>query len=59
MADTNIFHLGASIKDAGSKLCAITEFEGTDIKEELCNNIDSYWSDADDKLWVTYSNINK
>lgn len=50
MADNNIFHLGASIKDAGRKLCAITEFEGTDTKKELCSNIDSYWSDAGDVL---------
>jgi len=50
MADNDIFHLGASIKDAGRKLCAITEFEGPDTKKELCDDINSYWSDAEGVL---------
>lgn len=45
-ADDKFFHLGASIKDAGMKMCAISEFEDSDIKSKLSETISDYWAEA-------------
>jgi len=47
VADDKFFHLGASIKDAGTKMCAMSEFEGSDIKSKLTETISGYWSEAE------------
>ena len=47
VADDRFFHLGASIKDAGTKLCAMSEFEGSDIKSKLTETISGYWAEAE------------
>jgi len=46
-ADGKSFHLGASIKDAGTKMCAMSEFEDSDIKSELSETISGYWAEAE------------
>jgi hypothetical protein len=46
VADGKFFHIGASIKDIGTKLCAISEFEGQDIKAVLSETISRYWDEA-------------
>ena len=47
VADDKFFHLGASIKDAGTKMCAMSEFEGSEIKSKLTETISGYWSEAE------------
>jgi hypothetical protein len=47
VADSKFFHIGASIKDIGTKLCAISEFEGQDIKAVLSETISRYWDRAE------------
>lgn len=47
VADEKIFHIGASIKDAGTKMCAMSEFEGAYIKKTLRKTISSYWDEAE------------
>jgi hypothetical protein len=46
-ADDKSFHLGASIKDAGMKMCAMSEFEDSDIKSKLNEIISGYWAEAE------------
>jgi len=46
-ADDKFFHIGASIKDAGTKMCAMSEFEGSDIKSKLSETISGYWAEAE------------
>ena len=46
-ADDKFFHLGASIKDAGTKMCAMSEFEGSDTKSKLSETISGYWAEAE------------
>lgn len=47
VADQKIFHIGASLKDAGTKMCAMSEFEGSDIKTTLRKIISGYWDKAE------------
>jgi hypothetical protein len=47
VVDDRFFHLGASIKDAGNKMCAMNEFEGADIKVTLRGMISTYWDEAE------------
>lgn len=47
VADDKLFHLGASIKDAGTKMCAMSEFEGSNIKSKLSETISGYWAEAE------------
>ena len=47
VVDDRFFHLGASIKDAGNKMCAMNEFEGADIKATLRETISTYWDEAE------------
>jgi len=47
VSDEKIFHIGASIKDAGTKMCAMSEFEGSDIKTTLRETISGYWDEAE------------
>jgi len=47
VVDDKIFHLGASIKDAGDKMFAMSEIEGPDIKSKLSETISSYWDKAE------------
>jgi hypothetical protein len=47
VGDDKFFHLGASIKDAGTKMCAMSEFEGSDIKSKLTETISGYWAEAE------------
>jgi hypothetical protein len=47
VVDDKMFHLGTSIKDAGDKVFAMSEFEGADIKSEMSRLISSYWAEAD------------
>jgi hypothetical protein len=46
VADANFFHLGASIKDAGTKVCAINEIEDSHNKDVLGENIRKAWDVA-------------
>jgi hypothetical protein len=46
VADDNFFHLGASIKDAGTKVCAINEIEDSHNKSVLGENIRKAWDVA-------------
>lgn len=46
-ADDKFFHLGASIKDAGIKMCAMSEFEDSDIRSKLSETISGYWVEAE------------
>ena len=46
VADDKIFHVGASIKDAGEKMFFMSECKGSDIKRELSRIICGYWSEA-------------
>jgi hypothetical protein len=46
VADSKFFHIGASIKDIGTKLCAISEFEEQDIKAVLSETISRYWNES-------------
>lgn len=46
LADDKVFHIGASIKDAGTKMCAMNEFEGADIKTTLRKTVSNYWDEA-------------
>lgn len=47
VADDKFFHLGASIKGAGTKMCAMSEFEESNIKSELSETIFGYWAEAE------------
>jgi hypothetical protein len=47
VADDKFFHLGASIKDAGTKMCAMSELEGSDIKSKLTETTSGYWAEAE------------
>ncbi|MDY7018714.1 MAG: hypothetical protein SU899_01365 [Chloroflexota bacterium] len=47
IADDNVFHLGTSIKDAGTKMCAMSKFEGSDIKSKLSETLSGYWAEAE------------
>lgn len=47
VADGTIFHLGPSIKDAGDKMFAMSEFEDPEIKGALIEMINNYWDKAD------------
>jgi hypothetical protein len=46
VADDNFFHLGASIKDAGTKVCAINEIEDSHNKSVPGENIRKAWDVA-------------
>lgn len=46
VADNNFFHLGASIKDAGTKVCAINEVEDPHNRSMLVKNIRKAWDVA-------------
>ena len=46
IVDDRTFHLGASIKDAGNKLCVMTEIEDPDIKRKVSETISSYWDEG-------------
>ncbi|MBL7119642.1 MAG: hypothetical protein ISS53_03035 [Dehalococcoidia bacterium] len=50
VVDNKIFHIGASIKDAGTKMCAMSEFEGADIKTALKKTVYRYWDEAETVL---------
>ena len=47
VVDDKFFHLGASIKDAGTKMCAMSDFEGSNIKSNLSETISGYWAKAE------------
>lgn len=47
VADGKVFHIGASIKDAGEKACFMSEVEGADIKTTLKKAISAYWDEAE------------
>jgi hypothetical protein len=47
VADEKAFQIGASLKDAGAKMCAINEFKGSDIKTMLKKIISGYWAEAE------------
>ena len=46
VVDDKVFHLGASIKDAGDKMFAMSEIESPEIKNKLSETISSYWDKA-------------
>lgn len=46
IADDNFFQIGASIKDAGKKVCAINEIEDSSNKSVLLENICKAWDAA-------------
>lgn len=50
VVNDKIFHLGASIKDAGNKLCVMTEIEDPDIKRKVSETISSYWDEGETVL---------
>ena len=50
VADDNFFHLGASIKDAGTKVFAINEIEDPHNKSVLMENILKAWDAAEKVL---------
>lgn len=50
VADGNVFHLGASIKDAGEKVCAISEIEDSSNKRLLTGSISKSWDAAEKVL---------
>jgi len=45
--DDKIFHVGASIKDAGDRMYFMSEVERPDIKSKLIRMISDYWDKAD------------
>jgi len=47
VADGKVFHIGASIKDAGAKVCFMSEVEMADIKTTLKEAISAYWDEAE------------
>ena len=47
VADSKVFHIGASIKDAGTRACFMSEVKGADIKTTLKKAISSYWDEAE------------
>ncbi len=47
LADDKIIHIGASIKDAGNKMFALGEFEGSEIKSKMSEIISGYWNEAE------------
>jgi len=50
VADGNVFHLGASIKDAGAKVFGINEFKDSDTKSMLMKIIRKSWDAAEKVL---------
>ncbi len=50
VADSKFFHLGASIKDAGEKVCAISEIEDSSNKSLLMGSISKSWDAAEKVL---------
>ena len=50
VVDNKIFHIGASIKDAGAKMCAMSEFEEAESKTALRQTICRYWNEAETVL---------
>lgn len=50
VADSKFFHLGASIKDAGEKVCAISEIENSSNKNLLMGSISKSWDAAEKVL---------
>lgn len=50
VADGNVFHLGASIKDAGVKVFGINEFKDSDTKSMLMKIIRKSWDAAEKVL---------
>lgn len=46
VADGRVFHLGASIEDAGKKVFAMSEIEASRNKEVLIENISKSWHTA-------------
>jgi len=46
VVDDKVFHLGASIKDAGDKMFAMSEIESPEIKNKLSETISNYWDKA-------------
>jgi hypothetical protein len=46
IADDRVFHLGASIKDAGEKHCATSEFEDSRIKQMVMKITSESWDAA-------------
>lgn len=47
VADDNVFHLGASIKDAGEKVCAISEMKDSRNKSKLMESIRKAWNESE------------
>ena len=47
VADVKIFHLGASIKDAGSKTFILTEFAESDFKASVLKTLSQHWDEAE------------
>lgn len=46
IADGRIFHIGASLKDAGNKTFALSEFDGSEVKSKISKIISGHWNRA-------------